>query len=162
MGMEPTSRLRWLDLVTVLPAEKTHEMMRSVNNEREHIQEVTPQDAHIKRFFVGTGDVFASKGDLVGIFSCQTDAGCDNHHLHHAANASDGFMRSRCFQLQGFQDVGAENRPVCTRINQKLSGSPSAAASQNLAAHDRSYDAIVTEIPVAVKLHRREPFFPWG
>ena len=53
-----------------------------------------PQHTHIKRFFVGAGDVFTSKGDLMGILSCQTDAGCDDHHIHHATNASDGFVHS--------------------------------------------------------------------
>lgn len=155
-------RLIRRDRVTMRPAEKCDNIALSVNDQGEHLQNVSSQDAHIESSELRAGGVVAAERDSSAVIAHQSNSRADDDCIDLSANAANAIGRcSRCDGQRG-KHIRADHRAIRARVNQQFERTPISIACLDLSANDRPHDPVVALKPFTVEAHRCGPVFRSG
>src|SRR5437868_369474 len=98
------------------PTQQTHDILRPVNDEREHIANVAPQNTDVERGRIREGRKLSLEEDSLPGFPRHADLRFNNYRTGRVADPFQAVGASNARQAKTAPDVFAQDRAVCRAV----------------------------------------------
>jgi hypothetical protein len=127
-------------------SEEADDIARAIDDQGEQANDVAAEHAHVYRFQVGNRGILAMKDNLAPPFlTTEADLCFDDDRPYCSPHAPDTLLGGNGLETECFEDWGAEDRTVCTRIHQKWRLHPGAISRQNSPPNDRPDSTVIEQ-----------------
>jgi hypothetical protein len=99
-----------------------------MHDNREQVQDVSAQYAHVKDLVIGTRGVFAPERNPLSAVAEQSDNAGDRHRIRKSTDSADLIRGTTQWQPQQPKRIGTDHSAVCSRVYKQLDAAPSSIA----------------------------------
>ena len=106
-----------MNRVGVVSGKHHDQFCRSIDDQRESVEDVATEHAHIQRIRRGQRRKLTPKRDLRAVVTAKPDLRCENRGFYNSANSADSPVSSRGKKVECLNDMGTQDGTISPGVN---------------------------------------------